>query len=78
LLTGEGEGDGGGAKSYDSEKAWSSINHSFSIFLLKLFQIEGEGVEKCAEEIVRQVSEGNVDINKMFAKSDVGPRAAGL
>jgi hypothetical protein len=28
LLTGEGKGKGGGAKSYDGEKAWSSINHS--------------------------------------------------
>jgi hypothetical protein len=28
LLTGEGGWDGGGAKSYDDEKAWSSINHS--------------------------------------------------
>ncbi len=35
-------------------------------------------MEKCAEEIVREVSDGSVDINKMFAKSDVGPRAAGL
>jgi hypothetical protein len=29
LLTGEeGEGGGGGAKSYDGEKVWSSVNHS--------------------------------------------------
>jgi hypothetical protein len=28
LLTVEGEGGGAGAKSYDSKKAWSSINHS--------------------------------------------------
>ncbi len=28
LLTGEGGWGGGGAKSYDGEKAWSSINHS--------------------------------------------------
>jgi hypothetical protein len=28
LLTGEGGGGGVGAKSYDSEKAWSSINHA--------------------------------------------------
>ncbi len=28
LPTGEGGGDGGGAKSYDGEKAWPSINHS--------------------------------------------------
>jgi hypothetical protein len=28
LLTREGEGAWGGAKSYDSEKAWTSINHS--------------------------------------------------
>jgi hypothetical protein len=28
LLTGEGEEGGAGAKSYDSKKAWSSINHS--------------------------------------------------
>jgi hypothetical protein len=28
LLTGEGGGDGGGAKSYDGEKVYSSINHS--------------------------------------------------
>jgi hypothetical protein len=28
LLTEEGGWDGGGAKSYDGEKAWSHINHS--------------------------------------------------
>ncbi len=28
LLTGEGRGGGGGAKSHDGENAWSSINHS--------------------------------------------------
>ncbi len=28
LLTGEGGGVGGGAKSYDSEKVWPSINHA--------------------------------------------------
>jgi hypothetical protein len=28
LLKGEGGGDRRGAKSYDGEKAWSSINHS--------------------------------------------------
>jgi hypothetical protein len=28
FLTGEGGWDGGGAKSWDGEKAWSSINHS--------------------------------------------------
>jgi hypothetical protein len=28
LLTGQGGGCGGGAKSYDGEKAWSSTNHS--------------------------------------------------
>ncbi len=28
LLTGEGGGGGRGAKSYDREKAWPSINHS--------------------------------------------------
>jgi hypothetical protein len=28
LLTGEGEGDGGGAKSHDGEIAWFSINQS--------------------------------------------------
>jgi hypothetical protein len=28
LLTGEGEGNGGGAKSYDGEKGWPSVNHS--------------------------------------------------
>jgi hypothetical protein len=28
LLTGEGVGAGGGAKSYDNEKSWSYINHS--------------------------------------------------
>jgi hypothetical protein len=27
LLTGRGVMDGGGAKSYDGEKSWSSINH---------------------------------------------------
>jgi hypothetical protein len=33
LLTGEG-GDCGGAKSYDGEKAWSSMNHSItSVYL---------------------------------------------
>ncbi len=28
MLTGEGGGCGGGAKSYDRKKAWSSINYS--------------------------------------------------
>jgi hypothetical protein len=27
LMTGEGEGGGSGAESYDYRKAWSSINH---------------------------------------------------
>ncbi len=27
MLTGEGVRDGGGAKSYDGEEAWSSLNH---------------------------------------------------
>ncbi len=32
MLTGEvGGGDGGGAKSYEDEKAWSSINHYYSL-----------------------------------------------
>jgi hypothetical protein len=28
---GEGKGVGGGAKSYDGEKAWPSINHEYSL-----------------------------------------------
>jgi hypothetical protein len=41
LLSGDGEGGaGGGAKSDDSEKDWSSINHSIlSAFLLASFSL---------------------------------------
>ncbi len=38
MLTGEGAGVGGGAESYDRNKAWTSINHS--IFSDVYFQSE--------------------------------------
>ncbi len=38
----------------------------------------GEGVEKCAAHIARQMSEGKLDISKLFVKTNVHPPAAGL
>jgi hypothetical protein len=49
-MTQEGGGSGGGDKSYDGEKAWSSINHSILFGLniefklsVKMGGMEGEG-----------------------------------
>jgi hypothetical protein len=55
LLTGEGEGGGLGAESYDCKKAWSSINHSIlsvvERFFLFLFYKENGGERGKREEL---------------------------
>jgi hypothetical protein len=51
LLTGEGEGGGCGAESYDDRKAWTSINNSILsafFYVVAVGHIAGK-VEECSQ-----------------------------
>ena len=45
--------------------------------VILLIQILEEGVERCAADIYRQISDGSLDFAKVFIKTDVHPQAAG-
>jgi hypothetical protein len=46
-------------------------------YIYLVFQINAEGVEKCAKDIAKQVIEGKYDLTKIFVKTPVHPQAAG-
>lgn len=51
-----------------------SQSGSFIASRAKDVRIVEEGVKKCTEDIVRQITEGQLDMTKMFIKTDVHPQ----